>query len=148
MIQIRTEIFETNSSSVHLLVIPRDGEVHIPKHVHLRGDDYGWERGEYCDTLSYFYQACKDRGERELKKLFNYLDRKGITYDESTERMDDGYVDHAEEIPFEELFGNESLLDRFLFSNAFVVTGNDNYTDECPDSSEYDSDKYIVLTKN
>ena len=145
MIQVRFGLFETNSSSVHLLVIPKSSTVHIPDHVYLRGGEYGWEVDEYYDTIDYFYQACKDSGSEELKKFFSYLDRKGITYEESKDPRDDGYVDHENEIPFEELFGDESLLDRFLFSDAFVVTGNDNSEGSCPEDT-YGSD-YIVLEK-
>ena len=51
MLQIRNSLFETNSSSVHALIIPKDNPVYIPKSVRLYGGEYGWEIDEYYDTL-------------------------------------------------------------------------------------------------
>ena len=74
MIQIRKGCFETNSSSVHALVIPDDQTISIPTKVTLYSGEYGWENEEYGDTLNYFYQACVDQGRAEVDRFFNYLD--------------------------------------------------------------------------
>ena len=136
MINIRYSIFETNSSSVHALVIPKDTQINIPKKVNLYGGDYGWKIGIEGDTLNYFYQACLDEGKDEVEKFFAYLRRKGVEEinakemrwnEDGRDMLNDGYVDHGYEIPLDELFKNEQLLDRFLFgSNSYVHTGNDN----------------------
>jgi len=141
MIQIRKGCFETNSSSVHALVIPDDQTISIPTKVTLYGGEYGWENEEYGDTLNYFYQACVDQGREEVNRFFNYLKSKGVEeihapelhwtkskyYDGEYAENNDGWVDHSGEIPFDELFANEHLLDSFLFgSGAYVRTGNDN----------------------
>ena len=125
MIQIRKGCFETNSSSVHALVIPDDQTISIPTKVTLYSGEYGWENEEYGDTLNYFYQACVDKGRDEVNKFFAYLKSKGVEEINAPEKKkkkneysnyeyaenNDGWVDHSEEIPYDELFGNESLLD-------------------------------------
>lgn len=159
MLNIRYGLFETNSSSVHVLVIPKDQAVRIPKSVHLAGDEYGWAEGIEYDTLNYFYQACVDSGKSELNKFFAYLKNKGIEEIHAPElewetgrygtyaTNNPGYIDHVEGLPLDYLFSNESLLDRFLFGeDSFVETGNDN-SYNTPDEDKYDHDKYDVLEK-
>ena len=51
MIEIRSSVFETNSSSVHVLVIPKDTQVSIPHKVFLEGGEYGWSEDTEYDTL-------------------------------------------------------------------------------------------------
>ena len=170
MVSIRLGLFETNSSSVHVLVIPKDTKLTIPKKVYLTGGDYGWENNKAYDTLNYFFQACLDRGKEEVNKFIDYLKRKGVEeieggilrYVEDAEEYPysgwkneynvwvDGYIDHSDAIPLDDLFANENLLDRFLFGDSFVQTGNDNvadYQNECPNSSWYDLDKYDIIEK-
>lgn len=159
MLNIRKGLFETNSSSVHVLVIPKDQAIHIPKSVRLSFNDYGWSEGIEYDTLNYLYQACVDKGKSELNKFFAYLKRKGVEEIYAPELQwesnrwgtyatnNEGYVDHADCIPLDYLFSNESLLDRFLFGDdSFVETGNDN-SYNTPDEDKYDHDKYDVLEK-
>ena len=160
MISIRNRQFETNSSSVHVLVIPKDTNIHIPKVVSLTGGEYGWENEEYWDTLNYFYQACVDAGRESVAQFFAYLKEKGVEEIHAPElhwvksqygdyeyaENNDGGIDHSGEIPLQDMFANESLLDRFLFGDSFVVTGNDN-SDECPDEDDYDEDQYDTILK-
>lgn len=161
MIQIRQNFFETNSSSVHVLVIPKDTSINIPKEVFLRGGEYGWQSDTEYSTIDYMYQACVDAGREELDKFFAYLKRKGVEkihapelhwvkseWNENYEYAEntDGYIDHAEEIPLDYLFANENLLDRFLFGDSFIETGNDN-EDDCPDENNYDHDIYDTIEK-
>lgn len=145
MINVRFNMFETNSSSVHALVIPKEQSVIIPKHVILRTGEYGWENAEYGDTLSYLYTACKYEKRSELPKLLNFLKSLDIEVEED----DDGgwaYVDHGNEIPFEELFGNEELLKRFLFgTDSYIKTGNDNENNE--EDYPQENDKIDILWK-
>lgn len=158
MIQIRRNVFETNSSSVHMLVIPKDTTIKVPKKVFLQGGDYGWSHDTECSTINYMYQTCVDFGRETLDKFFEYLKRKGVeeiyapelhwVKDNWGERAENnnGYVDHANELPLDDLFANESLLDRFLFGSSWVDTGNDN--DDCgPFLEDYDLDKYDVIEK-
>lgn len=156
MISFRNGFFETNSSSVHVLVIPKDTEISIPKAVYLSYGKYGWGYSKEYDTLDYFYQACVDAGKEELEKLFSYLYRKGVEVihcreldnpDEELTWENGGFVDHGNEIPLDELFANETLLDRFLFGiDSYVQTGNDN-SYECPSAEDYDPDIYDTIEK-
>ena len=152
MITIRHSIFETNSSSVHVLVIPKDAKIIIPNVVYLHRNEYGWSDGNEFDTLSYFYQACVDRGTDEVLKLVEYLKRKGVEEIHcreigSTVPNFSGFIDHSEEIPLDYLFSNENLLDRFIFgSESFVEIGNDN-DEYCPRTSNYDANKYDTIKK-
>ena len=153
MITVRNGLFETNSSSVHVLVIPKDNKITIPNAVCLRNGEYGWENDREYNTLDYFYQACVDAGELEVRKLLNYLKYKGVEeiycreIDNDDWKNDDGYIDHSGCIPLDEFFSNESLLDRFLFgSDSFVETGNDN-SDYIPDAGAYSTDEYDTIRK-
>lgn len=164
MIQIRYTSFETNSSSVHVLVIPKDTNIHIPKSVHLYGGEWGWSGSDEYDTLNYFYEACVHRGPEEVQLFIDYLKRKGVEeihckeieweeekwYDGTIHKYAkdwDGYIDHSTELPLNDLFANENLLDRFLFGDdSFIEIGNDN-SDECPDEMAYDPNKYDTIRK-
>ena len=66
MLNIRKGLFETNSSNVYVLVIPKDQAIHILKSVRLSFNDYGWSDGIEYDTLNYLYQACVDKVNRNL----------------------------------------------------------------------------------
>ena len=166
MFNIRKGSWETNSSSVHVLVIPKDTNITVPKKVFLSGGEYGWEAG-HANPLDYMYQACVDAGKEELDKFFDYLKRKGVeeihspelnwetdvydgreyTYAKGKDGYDIGWIDHGYEIPLDDMFANENLLDRFLFGDgSFVETGNDN-SDNCPDEEDYDPDKYDTIRK-
>ena len=136
MIQIRQGTFETNSSSVHELVIPKDCELCIPAKVYLTGGEYGWGPETTDDTINYMYQACLDRGPEEVNKFVLYLMEKGIEIDY-----------HGYEIPLEHLFKSRRLLDRFLFGvGSYVLISNDN-RDDVPDPSDFDLTKYDVIEK-
>lgn len=162
MIQIRQNSFETNSSSVHVLVIPKDTTINVPKKVFLSGGEYGWQFDTEYSTINYMYQVCIDYGREELEKFFAYLKRKGVEEIHAPElhwvkseyngkefeyaENNDGYVDHVSEIPLDDMFANENLLDRFLFGDSFIETGNDN-EDGCPDENNYDHDIYDTIEK-
>lgn len=147
MIEIRFSCFETNSSSVHVLVIPKDTKLYIPDHVHLHTGEYGWENDQEYDTLDYMYTACKERGQEEVDKFLNYLKSKGVEEIDCHD-SDWYYVDHGNELPLDDLFANENLLDRFLFGeDSYVQTGNDN-SDECPDEDNYDKEIYDIIVKS
>lgn len=151
MIQIRQGTFETNSSSVHELVIPKDCELCIPAKVYLTGGEYGWGPEVENDTINYMYQACLDRGQDEVNKFVLYLMEKGIEVDyhgyEEKRFINDGFIDHSYEIPLEHLFKSRRLLDRFLFGvGSYVLISNDN-RDDVPDPSDFDLTKYDVIEK-
>lgn len=150
MISIRTSIFETNSSSVHALVIPKDTKITIPNRVSLYYGEYGWEQSVETDTLDYIYTACVDRGQEEVDKLISYLKRKGVEEINILSSNDNGNygIDHGYDVPLAELFANENLLDRFLFGyNSYVQTGNDNDGGDYMEDGYYNEEEYDVLWK-
>lgn len=65
MKQIRYGVFETNSSSVHTIAIPRDysnpQNLDVPSHVTIYPEEFGWGFMEYNDLntkIDYMYQIC------------------------------------------------------------------------------------------
>lgn len=152
MISIRFGSFETNSSSVHALVIPKEQSIHIPKSVNLYyGGEFGWDFEKRFDTLQYVFDACVDRGQEEVEKLREYLKRKGVEEISFNGNSDETYawgIDHSSKVPLDELFHNEHLLDMFIFGDeSYIQTGNDNSGDY-PTKEDYDEDLYDVLIKS
>lgn len=77
MIEIRSSIFETNSSSVHVLVIPKDTSISVPHKVFLEGGEYGWSFGTECDTLN---NLNKNITVQVLKSYLKYTVKAGKHY--------------------------------------------------------------------
>ena len=144
--QIRSGVFETNSSSVHSIAIPRNCSP--VDYVSFRTDDFGWGFEE-VDAADYFYTAIYETSATEaeanekIERLKNILNEHGIVYklrtpDTHTSTydnkdyfyLDDGYIDHGGELKdfVDELFDNEDKLIRFI-SGGLVFTGNDNSDD-------------------
>ena len=151
--QIRTSVFETNSSSTHSIAVPRDCD--ISNYMSFHTDDFGWEFDE-VDAADYFYTAIYETSETEeeanekIELLKNILCKNGIDYYFSKPKthtstyenkdyfyLDDGYIDHGFELKdfVDELLNNENKLLRFL-SRGLVFTGNDN------------SDSYGFISRN
>ena len=66
MKQIRPGLFETNSSSVHAIVITKNNNIEIPKNLppilEMVTISFGWEIDRYNDfpsKLQYLYNACE-----------------------------------------------------------------------------------------
>lgn len=143
MIKVRSNCFETNSSSTHAICIPKNPEI-IPRHMFFCSAEYGWEQ-ESADPHSYFYTAiCElyghDRSafDQVMTKIKSILDRHGIEYVfqeyewewyEGREYLSHkGYIDHSCELHdlVEDLLNNEDKLIRYLSAGTVVLTGNDN----------------------
>lgn len=157
MIQVRQGVFETNSSSVHSIAIPKELGT-IPKtHLIFKFDEFGWGREE-VDPCDYLYTAMHEFLDREdfIKGIYhiqNLLNAHGITYEfldfdeiEYGEEDDDyykyGYIDHSKGLgPFlADVLGDDNRLLAFLLGGV-VHTGNDNdlYDTEIPEESwKYD----------
>lgn len=145
---IRSNVFETNSSSTHSIAIPKNCETNNFISFHVGDFGWGWEE---VDPADYFYTAIYETSntEEELKqkldKLSSILESRGISYKffpvkyhtsvyEGTcyLSLDDGYIDHGSELTdfVNELLDDGDKLVRFL-SRGLVFTGNDNsYTEE------------------
>lgn len=160
MKQIRKNVFETNSSSCHSLVISKDnyGLEHIPAYLNFNADeDYGWYTRCYSSTedkVSYLYTAmlncdmfaqAKDF-KRKLEKDFKIkifvpdYKRETSKYGDWEFWNNGGSVDHAGElVPFiNEILEDDDKLKRFLFDpRSCIYTGNDNGCD-------HDDDCYVA----
>ena len=152
MIQIRQGLFETNSSSVNTLVIPKDTRIIIPKKVSLVYDNYSnWTFRKHTDTLNYAYSMCVDIGDPEILLFLHYLRRKGVeeieTHPNTGIEEWDIPFDYTD-IPLRKIFGSEQVLDLFCFgSESIAYDGNDNDMDNLSkfDKDNYDLDKFHVI---
>jgi len=143
--QIRSSVFETNSSSTHSIAIPRSYEP--TNNVSFYIGEFGWGFEE-VDAADYLYTAIYELSETEseakekIKRLKDILNERGISYhfgrveshiwhseyeDKDYFSLDNGYIDHGYELRdfVEELLNNGDKLVRFI-SGGLVFTGNDN----------------------
>lgn len=155
----RQGVFETNSSSVHAIVINRqnlaenNGSI-----VSVKPGDYGWEYEEYrlpAQKLNYLWTAIVDNKENldswkeYLKEALNLSD--GVVFVDEPEDKDDDHVDHAEELKdlLKKLRKDPDLLMKFVFGDSYVITGNDNYDSEIPEvPSILDEDDLYIFWKH
>ena len=148
--QIRSSVFETNSSSTHAICITKDNFVNKRDYVEFEFGEFGWENRTYSSLhskASYLITAIFTAGgieytDEKLQKLKDILDENGIGYDipkAITKSWDwgdrtefyysvDGYIDHSHDT---EEFVNAVLSDsdklmRYLFGDSMIITGNDN----------------------
>lgn len=149
--QVRKNIFETNSSSTHSIVIGNNGEdiyAGLPRKLEFHGDQFGWEHRLYNYTqakANYLFtsliyvdnpQECIERIKEILAKWnieteFDEIVKKhwesGGDYYEIADKF--CYVDHGNENKdlVKELCEDEAKLMNYLFSDgSYVETSNDN----------------------
>lgn len=138
MRQIRNNVFETNSSSIHSIAISKEPVAGLPESIYFCLGGYGWEFDD-VSPASYLYTAImtiydkKDR-DNKLNKLKSILDSRGIKYEFETPKfgsggwLKNGYIDHSENLDMfiETVLSDEDMLMRLLFGNSCVFTGNDD----------------------
>lgn len=138
MRQIRNNVFETNSSSIHSIAISKEPVAGLPESIYFCLGGYGWEFDD-VSPASYLYTAImtiydkKDR-DNKLNKLKSILDSRGIKYEFETPKfdgdgwLDNGYIDHSDELStfINTVLSDEDMLMRLLFGNSYVFTGNDS----------------------
>lgn len=138
MIQIRSNVFETNSSSVHSLCISKE-PYEIPINVvDFIPEYYGWDEGSALPT-SYLITALYCNGmEDMIPRLKGILDKHGMHYViHQPEKNSYGWcghcdIDHSNDLIgfLNDIMNDEDKLLRFLFSkDSIVYTGNDNDCD-------------------
>lgn len=147
MIQVRHNVFETNSSSTHSIAIPRKiDDKEIPKSFVFGFGDFGWEHEEVdpCDYLyTAIYNCDQNMIANRLQKLSDCLERHNISYIFykpkhawwDTSELDYGNIDHAYELDscgFFSILEDDKLLLRYLTAGR-VYTGNDNSENELDD---------------
>lgn len=151
--QIRSSVFETNSSSIHSLCITKKKDYKLPEIVIFNSGEYGWGPETECNTGNYLYTALlelKDQIPDGLDRLKEILEKHGIEaiFNDPGE---DYYIDHAYDIQdaVETLLNDEDKLFRFLFGDeSFVDIDNDNRShDWDEDDVFYRSGIYEVLYK-
>lgn len=157
MIQIRSNVFETNSSSTHSICIPKNTKTTV-NHVNFTLGDFGWENNTVYNTASYLYTAILsgynyDEAMERLDRLTDILNRHNITYKFEKPKweydkydgtrylsLNSGYIDHPWETHelVEALLDDEDMLLRYL-SEGVVYTGNDNEDNDgrCTVAFEY-----------
>lgn len=145
---IRKHVFETNSSSMHALVIAKSGNnLETPTELHLAWDGgYGWENEVYTDQVNKFtYLGILAAGiqeeevNNELENYFEKLKEIGFTigdYEDDEKEIKkkllkswDYYVDHENEAygAYMSIVYDSDRLKRFMLSpKSFITTGNDN----------------------
>lgn len=151
---IRKHVFETNSSSMHALVISKSEEnLETPTELCLAWDGrYSWENEVYADQINKFtYLGILAAGiqetevNNELENYFEKLKEIGFTignddYGNSEKEIKkkllksyDYYVDHEDEAygAYMSIVYDEERLKRFMLSpRSFITTGNDNDGDD------------------
>lgn len=143
MIQVRTGVFETNSSSTHSIAIPKSQSSSLPKHMWFSFGEFGWGFGEanpsdYLYTAIYETSRTTKEAEEKVEKLKDILDSYGIEHDFERPEigksddgsyfwLDNGYIDHGNKLAdfVNDVLDDEDKLIRFL-SGGLVFTGNDN----------------------
>ena len=131
-IQLRKNVFETNSSSIHSICISKNNAYTLPASCKFRLKEYGWGPDYENNVGDYLYTAlaCLNRTD-EINKLKEILERHNVRVEfEPYSSDDDFYIDHPDlgEL-IEYLFKdeNENILLSFLFgSGSMVLIYNDN----------------------
>ena len=123
MIQIRSSVFETNSSSTHSIAISKKPVV-VGKYIRFCIGEFGWENGR-ANTADYLYTAIleQDNSSELLNKLKEILDKYSIEYKFDEPRYEKssysnyeylayGYIDHGYELGefLDAVLSNEDLL--------------------------------------
>lgn len=160
--QIRYNVFETNSSSVHTVCINKAFAYPISlKAIHFGTGDFGWEFAKYVDLsdkTAYLHEAIicvandKDKYEElksEFTKLLHDVGVEEVTWETITWKENDypdyqshGYIDHGYELSevIDVMLKDPSILYGFLFNDtSCVYTGNDNDSPvDFDDDTDYD----------
>ena len=166
MIQVRQGVFETNSSSTHVLCIAREKTKPLDR-IEFRLNNFGWGHDVYHDPsvkASYVYTAAcayykKDMADRISELLSPYgiecifiehpiYDKYGIEENPHL-YLKNGGIDHVDECEdiLNKLLNDPALLIDFIFGDkSYLETGNDNDEDEYP-ACENPQCEHIFLRK-
>lgn len=140
MKKIRYGIFETNSSSTHVIVVKSRTRDKRPIKVNPAWDgEFGWEFDTWStieEKLAYMvrclvcYNYDENTLENRIKPIQERLHNLGIDFEIPTyEEYKNGYVDHEDwyQEEIEDIYNDdEELLDFLLGENSCIIGGNDN----------------------
>ena len=138
---IRSNVFGTNSSSVHTITISNNFPQSIDNYIFFDRGEYGWEWEIYNssqDKANYLYECMIDLfyHNNSLKEKCNRIREElalynvGCDFAEVNENnIFDGYVDHGsqnEELVNYLLDNPDKLIDYLFNDTSYIATGNDN----------------------
>ena len=137
-VQIRCNIFETNSSSIHAVSIFKGTNYSIPENIEIRPGEFGWYPDTFCDPeskLSYLYtwilEKCHTYKYNDVTnkcdvvfdwdKLTQYQDLiknklleagvKNVTFEKNNGYFEYGYIDHSDQLMDTHL---ETILEKYF----------------------------------
>lgn len=140
-INIRSNVFETNSSSVHTITISNNFPQSIDNYIFFDRGQYGWEWEIYnsCqDKANYLYECMIDLfyHDNSLEEKCNRIREELASYkvdcdfaEVNENNIFDGYVDHGsqnEELVNYLLDNPDKLIDYLFNDTSYIATGNDN----------------------
>lgn len=145
MKQIRTSVFETNSSSTHSISVAEEGEgvlstLTVSKKgvVSIGGGEFGWEQEWYndaetkADYMAVYAKECYPEEGIAGVPLWDILCDviKEQTGCKEVKYIKGGYIDHqsVESQDYHSVFESPEKLRLFIFSQAsYLETDNDNH---------------------
>lgn len=148
---VRNNVFETNSSSIHVIAIGKEyDEKDVPDHIYFGLDEFGWKVDTYKDITSrasYLYTAiCYDHDY--IDYITETLEEQGITCEfEDPSEHEFFYIDHVEDLHdwLEDLREDKSKLLMYLLSpDSEIRTGNDNGDSE-PKTDDLENNDNVEL---
>lgn len=155
---IRNNVFETNSSSVHVIAIGKEyDEKVVPDHIYFELGEFGWEVNVYKDITSrasYLYTAiCYNDNYIEAQDYIDYiaetLREQSITCEfEHPSKDNFFYIDHAEDLCdwLKDLREDESKLLMYLLSpSSEIRTGNDDNGGSEPKTDDLENNDNVEL---
>ena len=136
-VQIRKSVFETNSSSVHSIVIYKNASnIQTPSSLQFTLGEFGWEINVLTtpyEKAQYLYTAlyCTNPDQKYIDFIRNTLAEKNCTAEfESLENISEWYyIDHSEGLYgfIDSVMSSKDMLLSYLFSEKSVIyTYNDN----------------------
>jgi len=161
-LKIRSNVFETNSSSTHSICITKNNILDEKLNtIEFTIGEFGWERKRIYDAdtkAKYLYTAILVEEKVDLiEKIKIILDNNNIKYNFETPEYETweyegreytnlkyGYVDHSEDLDeFLNICEDENKFMRYLFSSeSFIITGNDNDDHSISINVKYDHEEY------
>lgn len=168
MLCVRKGVFETNSSSVHTLCIPKEWKPERipPKDIVIWREEYGWGPEMFSGPavrpylniyLDHLREYNFELYEKYMKRLEEIQRDYGFKIEFEPPKDAgpgfNGYIDHADECGplFETLMDpeNEEMMLHFLFDpNVLLYCTNDNETDRYEELGGLPSDiEYDLLFK-
>lgn len=154
-IQVRRNIFETNSSSTHTLsIIKEDKDIKYPKSVIFTKGYFGWEDDEYTNTYSkasYLWEIIRFAADIDRDYCTN---NKFLTYEEYIQRVKNILDRHNIKYEFEydtiiekaSTYNNKITYKEYVNQYDDVDDGYIDHVSECADFINFvtSKDEYLL----